>query len=152
MTSTAFLGIRSDAPNSIFSIRLLNKGVYQLVMVDQKYAGSWPGSKANGSLRVGLHVDNSNPSQAAKIIINNNGTTESFDSFALANDQYITITINWLDRRFQVFDQDNKFIEDFTIPKTMDLSGTYWLIGDPWSDVLDQTNLQIGQICFQGNP
>jgi serine/threonine protein kinase len=152
MTSTAFLGIRSDAPNSIFSIRLLNKGVYQLVMVDQKYAGSWPGSKANGSLRVGLHVDNSNPSQAAKIIINNNGTTESFDSFALANDQYITITINWLDRRFQVFDQDNKSIEDFTIPKTMDLSGTYWLIGDPWSDVLDQTNLQIGQICFQGNP
>jgi serine/threonine protein kinase len=152
MTSTAFLGIRSDAPNSIFSIRLLNKGVYQLVMVDQKYAGSWPGSKADGSLRVGLHVDNSNPSQAAKIIINNNGTTESFDSFALANDQYITITINWRDRRFQVFDQDNKSIEDFTIPKTMDLSGTYWLIGDPWSDVLDQTNLQIGQICFQGNP
>jgi serine/threonine protein kinase len=152
MTSVAFLGIRSDAPNSIFSIRLLNRGVYQMVMVDQKYAGSWADSKANGSLRVGLHVDNSNPAQAAKIIINNNGTTESFDSFALVNDQYITITINWLDRRFQVFDQDNKSIEDFTIPKTMDLSGTYWLIGDPWQDVLDNTELHIGQICFQGNP
>jgi hypothetical protein len=152
MTSVAFLGIRSDAPSSIFSIRLLNRGIYQMVMVDQQYAGSWSDSKANGSLRVGLHVDNSNAAQAAKIIINNNGTTESFDSFALVNDQYITITINWLDRRFQVFDQDNKSIEDFTIPKTMDLSGTYWLIGDPWQDVLDNTDLHIGQICFQGNP
>lgn len=150
--STAFIGIRSDAPNSVFSIRLMNHGVYELMLVSQNYDGTWAGSKVNNSWQVGLHVDNSNPEKAAKIIIDRNGTTESVMSISLTNDQMITIMINFQKGKFEIFDKDLQSLGNFPIPKDIDLSGTYFLIGDPWTDVLDQTDLKIMQICFQGKP
>lgn len=152
MNSTAFLGIRSNAPSGKFSIRLLNRGVYQVILVDKKYAGSWAGSKADGSFKVGLHVDNSTPAEAAKIIINDMGTTKSFDSFPLKAGQFITVAVNWANRTFEVFDQDNQSISKIPIPSAMDLSGTYWLVGDPWADVLDQTEFKLTQLCVQLKP
>jgi hypothetical protein len=123
-----------------------------MILVDKNYDGTWTGSKQNMALKVGLHVDNSNPENAASIIINENGTTKSFDSFPLKDGQFITVAVNWVKRTFEIFDQDNQPLSQIPIPSMMDLSGTYWLIGDPWVDVLDQTDLKVGQICFQGKP
>lgn len=149
--STAFLSIQSDAPNSVFSIRLFNKGTYQLVLVDKNYDGTWVGSKKNLSLKVGLDVNNLAQGNAASIFFNENGATEKVFNFPLVEGQFVTIVVNWVKGYFEIFDQDNNSINRIPL-QSLDLNGTWWLIGDPWSDVLDNTNLFIGQICFQNNP
>ena len=150
--STSFLGIKSDAPNSVFSIRLMNKGIYQLVLVDPNYDGTWVGSKKNMALKVGLNVDNSDPAKAASIIIlMRMEPPKAFVSFPLVEGQFITIVVDWVKGYFEIFDQDNHSINRIPL-QSLDLNGTWWLIGDPWSDGLANTDLFIGQICFQSQP
>ncbi len=154
--SAAFIGLYSPNPTNIISVRVFNIGNYEISLVVGGSDLRFFPSVDTGYFQCGLKVNNAVTDGKNGMIVCKPSASQAGPQVLLTTNlpinEPITFVVNLSKNKFTVFDKDQNVIMANEIPIQLQVQNSFWLIGDPWTDEMDGTNLQILEICYTDAP